>query len=404
MGESNLWIQHYRPQSLKDVPQPEGIASLDKFVRTFAQQKKKGILLYGPSGTGKSCAVHALARDLNWEIIEVNASDTRNEAGIMDKLGNALKQQSLFFGGKLILMDEVDGVSGNSDRGGVPAIVDLIADAKFPVVLTAQDPWDKKFSTLRSKCVMVEFPALSADATATVLQTICAQEGIAADPALLKTIARRSGGDLRSSINDLQIVASGAKTLTPQHIEALGERNKNEQIETALVKVFKNSDPGLALGAFDQTDTDADECFLWIDHNLAKEYTNPDDRVRAYDILSKADVFRGRIRRWQHWRFLSHIFELLTAGIAVAKDAKSATPPKYEQSKRLLAIWMANMKYNKRKNIALKIAQATHSSTAQVIQDTLPWLQAVAKKNPAFAQKFAEELDLDEEEAGWLVK
>lgn len=404
MGESKLWIQHYRPKSLKDVPQPEGIAALDQFVRTFAKQKKKAMLLYGPSGTGKSCAVHALARDLNWEIIEVNASDTRNEAGIMEKLGNALKQQSLFFTGKLILMDEVDGVSGTSDRGGVPAIVDLIADAKYPVILTAQDPWDKKFSTLRSKCVLVEFPGLSADACATVLQSICVNEGITADLALLKTIARRSGGDLRSAINDVQIVANGEKTLLQQHVDALGERNKNEQIETALVKVFKNSDPLLALGAFDQTDTNVDECFLWVDHNLAKEYTNPDDRVRAYDILSKADVFRGRIRRWQHWRFLSYIFELLTAGIAVAKDAKSATPPKYEQSKRLLTIWMANMRYNKRKNIALKIAQATHSSAKSVIQGTLPWLQAAAKKNPAFAAQFAEELDLDEEEVGWLVK
>ena len=403
MGESKLWTQHYSPKTLHAVPQPEAATKLDVFVRTFSKQKKKGMLLYGPSGTCKTCAAHALAHELNLELIEVNASDTRNEEAILTSIGNALKQQSLFSSGKLILIDEIDGVSGTNDRGGVPAIVSLIVDAKFPVILTAQDPWDKKFSTLRSKTVMVECPALTADSITNVLQQIATAENIIAEPNALKTIARRVGGDLRSAINDMQIAAHGVTNLTMQHIESFGERNKLEQIENALVKVFKNSDPALALGAFDQTDTNVDEIFLWLDHNLAKEYTKPEDRVRAYDILSKADVFRGRIRRWQHWRFLSYIFELLTAGIAVAKDAKSAVPPKYEQSKRLLTIWMANMKYNKRKNIAQKIAEATHSSTRQVIQHTLPWLQIVAKKQPDVAKKFAEELDLDDEELTWLV-
>ncbi len=402
MGDGKLWIHHYRPKTLKAVPQ-EAATQLESFVRNYSKQKKKAMLLYGPSGTSKSCAVHALANDLNWESIEVNASDTRNEAQIQEKLGNALKQRSLFSNGKLILIDEVDGVSGMNDRGGIPAIVDLIAKTSFPIILTAQDPWDKKFSTLRSKCVMVEFPALSAEATTNILQSICAAEGITADAAVLKALARRSGGDLRSAINDLQVL-SHHKTITQEHLAVLGERNRLEQIEQALVKIFKNSDPALALGAFDQTDTDVDECFLWVDHNLAKEYTNPQDRARAYDVLSKADVFRGRIRRRQHWRFLSHIFELITAGIAVAKDERSKTPPKYERSSRLLKIWMSNMKYNKRKNIALKIAQATHSSAKTVLHHTLPWLQAVCKKQPEFAQQFAEELELDEDELAWLTK
>jgi len=399
MGE--LWIHQHRPRTLKSVPQ-EGIAKLDAFARNFSKQKKRAMLLYGPSGTCKSCAVHALAQDLGWEIIEVNASDTRNEEQIHERLGNAIKQHSLFFPGKIILVDEIDGLSGTADRGGVPTIIELIAQTRFPVILTAQDPWDKKFSTLRSKSAMVEFPALQAEAITAVLQDICAKETITADPTALKTLARRSGGDLRSAINDLQIVAHG-KTITQDSIALLGERNKLEQIEQALVKVFKNSDPALALGAFDNTDTDVDEIFLWLEHNLAKEYTNPDDRARAYDILSKADVYRGRIRRWQHWRFLSYIFELLTAGIAVAKDKRSTSPPKYEQSKRLLTIWMANMKYNKRKNIAQKLADVTHSSSRKTIQHTLPWLQATIKSKPEQGQKLAEELDLDDEELTWLV-
>jgi replication factor C large subunit len=386
------------------VPQPDGIAALEKFVRNFAKQKKKAMLLYGPSGTGKSCSVHALAKDLNWEIIEVNASDVRNEEQINEKLGNALKQRSLFYSSKLILVDEIDGVSGTDDRGGVPALVDLIVKSSFPIILTAQDPWEKKFSTLRSKSVLVEFPSLHADAITEILQEICQKEKLDADPAVLKSIARRSAGDLRSAINDLQLLSQGAEKLTQKSLDVLGERNRLEQIKTALVKVFRNSDPALALGAFDQTDTDVDEIFLWLDHNLAREYENPKDRARAYDILSRADVFRGRIRRQQHWRFLSHIFELLTAGIAVAKTERPKNPPEYERTTRLLKIWRANMIYNKRKVIAQKVAHATHCSPATAIQQTLTVLQAIAKNQPEQTKLLAEELDLDEEEIEWLKK
>ncbi len=404
MGEGKLWIHHHRPNTLKAVPQPKGIAALEKFVRNFAKQKKKAMLLYGPSGTGKSCAVHALAKDLNWEIVELNASDVRNEEQINEKLGNALKQRSLFFAGKLFLVDEIDGVSGTDDRGGVPALVDLIAKSNFPIILTAQDPWEKKFSTLRTKSVLVEFPSLPADSIVAILQEVCQKEKIDADPAVLKSVARRSAGDLRSAINDLQLLSQGAAKLTQKSLEVLGERNRLEQMKTALVKVFRNSDPALALGAFDQTDTDIDEIFHWLDHNLAKEYENPKDRARAYDILSRADVFRGRIRRQQHWRFLSHIFELITAGIAVAKTERSRNPPEYEQTTRLLKIWRANMIYNRRKAIAQKVARATHSSPATAIQQAMPMLQVVAKNQPEQARLLSEELDLDDEELDWLKK
>ena len=99
-----LWIHQYRPKSLKDIPQTESAVQLEKFVKSFSTQKKKGVLLYGPSGTCKSSAVHALAQDLGWELIEVNASDVRNEEQILQKVGNAVKQHSLFFSGKIILV------------------------------------------------------------------------------------------------------------------------------------------------------------------------------------------------------------------------------------------------------------------------------------------------------------
>jgi replication factor C large subunit len=97
------------------------------------------LVLHGPPGTGKTASVHALARELDLELIEVNASDVRNKASINELLGAALGQQSLFFKGNVILVDEADGLSGTKDRGGLQAVLALVKEARYPVIITANE-------------------------------------------------------------------------------------------------------------------------------------------------------------------------------------------------------------------------------------------------------------------------
>ncbi|MBN1644713.1 replication factor C large subunit [Candidatus Woesearchaeota archaeon] len=395
------WIVKYAPKCSEDIPQSKPALSLRSFIRGFKTQKKNAVLLYGPSGSCKSCAVHALANELDLEIIEVNASDVRNADQINEKLGNALKQQSLFSQGKIILVDEIDGLSGNKDRGGVPALTKLIANSAFPVVLTANDPFDKKFSSLRTKSLKIEFPGLTHIVIFKILKNICNEEKIKFEDSALKSLARRAGGDLRAAINDLQSLTH-SKQLTKESVDSLSERNQIESIETALIKVFKNSDPLIALSAFNNVSLDLDKCLLWIDHNMPYEYTNHSDLSRAFDCISRADVFRGRIRRWQHWHFLAYVNMLLTAGVACAKDKKYKSSIKYEQTRRLLTIWQANMKYAKRKAIAQKIAGKTHCSAKRALQDTLPHIKAIFQNNTAISSKLADEFDFDQDEIDWL--
>jgi replication factor C large subunit len=395
------WIIKHAPKCSEDIPQSKPASSLKKFVKDFKKQKKNAALLYGPAGSCKSCAVHALANELNLEIVEVNASDARNADQINAKLGNALKQQSLFSQGKVILVDEIDGVSGNKDRGGIPALTKLIANSAFPVVLTANDPFNKKFSGLRTKSLKIEFPSLEYLEIYNVLKNICTEEKVKFEDAALKALARRAGGDLRAAINDLQSLTH-SKKLTKKDIDSLSERNQIESIENALIKVLKNSDPVIALSAFNDVSLDLDKCLLWLDHNMPYEYTNVSDLSRAYDCISRADVFRGRIRRWQHWRFLVYVNMLLTAGVACAKDKKYKSSIKYEQTRRLLKIWQANMKYAKRKAIAQKIAYKTHCSTKRALHSTLPYLKAIFQNNEEVAAKLADEFDFDEDETTWL--
>ena len=109
-------------------------------------------------------------------------------------------------------------------------------------------------------------------------------------------------------------------------IKSLDDRNRIEPIQSALIKIFKVSDAKIADSALESVGEDLDESLLWIDENLPKEYDDPASLARAYESIAKADVFRGRIRRWQHWRFLVYVNALITAGVAVAKDQRKKSP------------------------------------------------------------------------------
>ena len=141
-----------------------------------------------------------------------------------------MKQRSLFAAGKIILVDEIDGLSGHQDRGGVQAITKLLEDSAYPVILTATNPFDNKFSSLRSKSKMIEFKQLDYSDVYIILKKICGSEGIGFDEEALKTLSRRSGGDARAAINDLQSLTQDKKILAKESLDELSDRNKTESI------------------------------------------------------------------------------------------------------------------------------------------------------------------------------
>ena len=108
------------------------------------------MFLHGPAGVGKTTLALTLAKENDYEIFELNASDLRNRKNLEAVLKPSTLQQSLFSKGKIILVDEVDGVT-KTDYGGLPELIALIEKTKFPIIISANDAWQKKFSLLRRK-------------------------------------------------------------------------------------------------------------------------------------------------------------------------------------------------------------------------------------------------------------
>lgn len=396
-----LFVKKYLPKVLKDVRgQDKAVSDIASFIKN---RKKPCAILYGPTGSGKTSAVYALANELDLEILEVNASDFRNAEGMQSIVGSAAKQMSLFSKGKIILVDEIDGLSGTKDRGGIPELIRVIEETKFPVICTAVDVFDSKFSPLRKKSQMIEFEKMNADSMFDILKNICVKEGIKHDDDSLKQLARQSGGDVRAAITDLQILTPYGE-LIKEDVAALSSRNKQESIPQALVKVFKTTDMNIALNAYENIDENLDQVMLWVDENIPYEYKKPKDLAEAYHFVSQADLFNRRIRRWQHWRFLVYINAFLSGGIASSKDEKYKEFVQYKPTMRILKLWMANQKYAKRKAIAEKIHTKMHASVKETVKSVVPYFQVIFKQNKELGSKIAHELDLDEEEVEWLCR
>lgn len=395
------WIKKYEPSLLEDIKGQPSVKKLDDFIAGYRTQKKKAVILYGPSGCGKTSSVIAMAKHHKLEIMEVNASDFRNKEQIELRVGNALKQQSLFFKGKVVLIDDINGLSGSKDRGGVSAIAKLLSASVFPVVMTADDPWDSKFSSLRSKSLILEFQPLGFEEIYQTLKSICEKENVEYEDKALKILAGSTEGDLRAAINDLQVF-SYKKKFTSEELDILPERDKLESIHNALTKIFKCSDIKTALSAFDNVKEDIQKSMLWLDENLPSEYS-PADLAKAYDALSRADVFLGRIRKQQHWRFLVYAIALSTAGVCASKSSKNKRFVPYKPTSRILKLWRAKMKYQRRKAIAEKIASTTHCSVKTALQDSVPYIKSIFENNPGQAEILAQNFNFDEEEVSWLI-
>ncbi len=388
------WAEKYRVKSFEEIKgQNLAIEKVKIFLKSFP--KKKALILHGTPGVGKTSLAYAISLENDIEILELNASDLRNKQKIAEIIGPAIQQKSLFKTSKLILVDEVDGISASKDRGGLAELLGLIEKSAFPIIITANDIWDKKFSLLRRKSEVVQLKDVDYKIITDILTNVCQKENVVVSKDVLTSISIKARGDIRAALNDLQIIS---KMDTNELVKEVGERNREQSIFTALQHVFKRADiDSEMIGVFDEVNMPIDDIFLWIEENIPLEYSGV-ELSKAFNALSLADVFRGRIYRQQHWRFMVYEYFLLGAGIAAAKKYNRSGFTSYKRPSRILKIWLNNQRMAKKKSICIKLAKHCHLSIKEAMKDFM--LLKIILEN----QEIRESLKLNSDEVAYLDK
>jgi replication factor C large subunit len=401
------WTVKHKPKSTVEiVGNPTAIKTLSDWLESWNKgtPKKRAAFLYGSPGVGKTVTVETLADDLQMELVEKNASDYRTEDAINRFAGLASQYGSLFGGKRIVLLDELDGLMGNADKGGVKAITDIVKTARCPVVLIANNVYDPRFRTLRSYCLLIEFKKPPASSVVKHLNRVCEREGIQADENALSFIAQRSGGDVRSAVNDLQALAQGKKRLTYDDVSWLAYRDRQESIFNVLRTIIYSRTSLGAKQAVDMADVDIDMLFEWIYENAPAHLTDPHDLAQAMDALSMADIYRGRIRSSQDWSFTRYVIDYMTAGVAMARqNSKVQGWVPFKFPSRIMMLSRSKAERAMQGRIGLKIRRKCHISAARAPKEVLPFLRIIFKNNVQMAAGIAKWLDLDAEMVEYVV-
>jgi len=405
LKEDLLWVEKYRPKKVADViGNEEAKAAFVEWLNN-KRRTKKAVLLYGPPGVGKTTLVNAAGNDLGLRVIEMNASDTRSEKAITKVAGRAtafaaLDTFSTESKGNILFMDEVDGIAGNEDRGGVSAIVKIVEESQIPVIMAANDPDLDKLRPLKKVSTLVRFHQVRIPLIIAMLQRICQKEHLKTEFEALERIAENSGGDVRSAINDLQSLAETSKTLTLQDTVVLSARNKDINMEETLRRYFSAKSLLDAAMLLSRLSVDFDDLLMAVGDNLPLRYSDPAELALAYDFVSQADMYRGRIGT-EYWHLLKYFFNSLSQAAAVSPESYKPftfiSPPI-----RVITLFWTKGRRTMLNAICCKIGQRCHVSRATAKQDFVPFIKVMLTKGKA--GPIVSWLELEPEEVEFLTK
>jgi replication factor C large subunit len=400
------WTRKYRPSTLSQViGNKKAISKVLNWLEKWNNpafrkntRSKKGVLLHGPPGIGKTVTVESIANDYNYALIEMNASDFRSakqiKKGIARSIGYHSLDETLYKGTKrMFLFDEVDGISGRDDRGGVGAIVQILKKTWSPVFLTANDIYHPRLRNLRQHCVQIGFQKVAEEEIITFLREICKREGITAETAALFSIVQNAAGDVRVAINDLQMMGEGKNRLRPEDIVV---SSRNERIITfeALRRFFSAKTWNEAKQSIDEAAIDYEIFMLCVHESLPYQFKNPHDLAVVYNVLSKANIFLANARKQRAWKLMRYFFDLLTGIPFLRTHGWPSNLVRFSQ--KLTAMSRSRVHRQRRSEMGQLIGEKCHLSSKNAIRTMVPYLKGIFSANPEYGASIAQWLELDE--------
>lgn len=366
------------------------------------------LLLVGPAGTGKTTFAHVIASEFS-DFIELNASDKRSYDIIMSTVGESATTKSFFTDDnennasnyKLIILDEVDGIHGNDDRGGTRAIGKIIKESIHPIVMTANDFYSKRLTSIKPKCKVIKIGKVHTNSINALLKRICVKEGIDADPEAVRALAKGSNGDMRSALNTLQVLTEETKKLRTEDLESVSQKDDTNNIFDSVRRVLKSKSIDKVKRSL-RLDEDPTLVMEYIAENIPREYEKKEEIKKAYEMISEADLYFGRAqqsRNYTYWRYAS---DFMGVGVAISKDE---TYKKFTRLTGAMAFSLMGRTRGKRAlrdNIAEKMSEKLHMSNSIAIS-MFPYME-IMFENDDVAYDISHFLDLDDDEIKDLEK
>jgi len=360
-----MLLEKYKPKKIEDIiGQKDVVIKIENWLKKW--KSGKALLLYGPTGSGKTIISEIIAKGKKLNLLEVNTSDSLTAFSIRETLGSATKNSSLLRG-RIILINDVDSLS-SADRGGIAEIIKIIRESSYPIVLTADNAYDKKLKSLKNYCELVHLKKIPVNLIEKKLREIVLKEKLKVSSEIIRKIAVNSNGDIRSAINDLEVADVD-----------MDYRDKEKDIFETLRTIFNSQDVRTAIQAIESCDKDIDEIFWWVEQNICNEYEKPEEIAAVFDLLSRADLFRSKVVINQNFRFKKYMRDLI-AGISMIKKKQYHKFVMYRPPDRLIFLGRTKSSRKEMGEIYRNLGEFLHCSKRKV-KEQLPYLKIILGKD-----------------------
>lgn len=414
------WAERHRPRSI-----PEIVGNEDKIrrVRFWLDQwssreipKKKGLLLSGPPGVGKTTLAHALAEERGWAIVELNASEQRNAAAIRSSATRGSQHISLDQFAKrsespirtVILLDEVDHLGGSfakvseeriektlgssdegallkGDSGGKAELLNLLKVSRQPVIMTCNDPmrlwgrggnWRSNRDRVLRVAESVIFDRVNRGDLRKIALRILDSEGVGIDPGSLESLIDGNPGDLRALVRDLQSLSiTSDGHIEMSSVNSLSEaaiRDSQVNVFRALRRAYVEKSGSSAAEVLRNSDKDPEEMLAWFAWNNLS--------IMSSTGLSEVSPTMSRSDSYLSAKFFNRAFRSWYWGTALQAYAAVAYSPKTSEDEVFVSFpdflrrggetWRIS-------DLVGKISTSLGMSKSSVREDLLPILLAI---------------------------
>ncbi|XP_033105494.1 replication factor C subunit 1-like [Anneissia japonica] len=257
--ESLMWVDKYKPKNIKQIIGQHGDKSnVKKLMRWLKEWDThnatgtsikgkynrdtgagcKAALLSGPPGIGKTTSATLVCKEVGYSFVEFNASDTRSKKSLQTVVSELLDNQDIttLMSRNLtvknqkhcLIMDEVDGMAGNEDRGGMQELIQLIKSSKIPIICMCNDRMHQKIRSLANHCFDLRFQRPQVKQIKASMMSVACKEGIKIPPQAMDDIIIASNQDIRQVLHNLSMWTAGQKSITHEQLKSDANNAKKD--------------------------------------------------------------------------------------------------------------------------------------------------------------------------------
>jgi replication factor C large subunit len=279
----------------------------------------KPLLLVGPPGVGKTSFVHALCREFDIDLIELNASDTRNKNMLAQVISPIFSNASLTGKKFLLFLDEMDGISNREDSGGLDFLLDLFKEPSIRVVMAANKSNEaiKKISKVSKT---ITFSPIPPRLSMLYLDKILRLQKSSMKVEDRIAVVRNCFGDIRSLLNAAQVMKAGYTTTKNPVLDIDIEDMINQFFSSTTFEdaldVVQRADISYSDPRFGQSSEDRRKDILAaFFSSIVMSKIDVPTITLLLDRLSELDVILSRSLVMRNWKIMRYFPPILTKSL-----------------------------------------------------------------------------------------